>query len=356
MAYIGNSLAQGLISGANIQDGTVDTPDLKDSAVSTAKIADASITTQKFGSSANAPSASLIGLPSGTTINSSIASTWAPSPLTSQTFVWGQKFTKSSISSDTGDIVWYLRAGQYPAGGTELCVAIDGDFYSGGDSSGNTYRVLNTYNVGSYALPITGGSVTGQISALTFTNTFATAVTDYRTTSPNSTSILLQGSPNDRDCWVFRDPAGGSNNWGIYNRNVDASVGTVAENSIAFVGANVSRFSICLTDGSLTHQGLPAFTARAFANFVATGPTGTLSFRGSGNMSSVTDFGTYWTFNFATAMPDNGYAAVVSGEFGGSDTAFEVGAPTTSGFNLWASVGNSGGDSSPSTVSVIVVR
>lgn len=39
MGMIGNTLAQGLISGANIVDGTVDTPDIKDSAVTNAKIA-----------------------------------------------------------------------------------------------------------------------------------------------------------------------------------------------------------------------------------------------------------------------------------------------------------------------------
>jgi hypothetical protein len=38
MAYIGNSLAQGLVSGANIQDGTIDTPDLKASAVTLPKM------------------------------------------------------------------------------------------------------------------------------------------------------------------------------------------------------------------------------------------------------------------------------------------------------------------------------
>lgn len=48
MSYIGNSLAQGLISGANIQDGTVDTPDIKDAAVTTGKIADSSVTTAKI--------------------------------------------------------------------------------------------------------------------------------------------------------------------------------------------------------------------------------------------------------------------------------------------------------------------
>jgi hypothetical protein len=52
MGMIGNSLAQGLISGANIQDGTVDTPDLKDGAVTTAKHADGSVTNAKMASGA----------------------------------------------------------------------------------------------------------------------------------------------------------------------------------------------------------------------------------------------------------------------------------------------------------------
>ncbi len=38
MGMIGNSLAQGLISGANIQDGTVDVADLKDGSVTSAKL------------------------------------------------------------------------------------------------------------------------------------------------------------------------------------------------------------------------------------------------------------------------------------------------------------------------------
>ncbi len=52
MGMIGNSLAQGLISGANIQDGTVDTPDIKDSAVTAAKIASAVITPGKLSTGA----------------------------------------------------------------------------------------------------------------------------------------------------------------------------------------------------------------------------------------------------------------------------------------------------------------
>ena len=52
MGMIGNTLAQGLISGANIQDGTVDTPDIKDSAVTAAKIASGVVTPAKMDFSA----------------------------------------------------------------------------------------------------------------------------------------------------------------------------------------------------------------------------------------------------------------------------------------------------------------
>lgn len=52
MGMIGNSLAQGLISGANIQDGTVDTPDIKDGAIHTAKVADDAVHTAKIADGA----------------------------------------------------------------------------------------------------------------------------------------------------------------------------------------------------------------------------------------------------------------------------------------------------------------
>lgn len=38
MGMIGNTLALGLVSGANIEDGTVDTPDIKDEAVTASKL------------------------------------------------------------------------------------------------------------------------------------------------------------------------------------------------------------------------------------------------------------------------------------------------------------------------------
>ncbi len=78
MGMIGNSLAQGLISGANIQDGTVDTPDIKDSAVTAAKIASAVVTPAKMDFSAGTANGVLflngskvVSSGSGLTFNSS---------------------------------------------------------------------------------------------------------------------------------------------------------------------------------------------------------------------------------------------------------------------------------------------
>lgn len=72
----------------------------------------------------NAATASLIKPTSGTYQ----ASTW--NPLTSYTKIWGEAFINSAITSDSGDMIFYLRPSVYNSGTTELCVAIDGDFYA----------------------------------------------------------------------------------------------------------------------------------------------------------------------------------------------------------------------------------
>lgn len=81
-------------------------------------------------------------------------SNWNPGSLTYQ--AWGQYFTNSNISGDSGDLTLWLRPSQYSGGGTELNMYIDGDFYSGINQ-----RVLNASNFSSYALPLSGGTVTG---------------------------------------------------------------------------------------------------------------------------------------------------------------------------------------------------
>jgi len=53
-------------------------------------------------------------------------------------------------------------------------------------------------------------------------------------------------------------------------------------------------------------SGTEVYTAKAWVNFNG---TGTVSIRGSGNVSSITDNGTgKYTVNFSTSMVDNDYA------------------------------------------------
>ena len=70
MGMIGNTLAQGLISGANIVDGTVDTPDIKDGAVTTAKIANGAVITADIADGAVTPAKLSTGAPKWNSSNS----------------------------------------------------------------------------------------------------------------------------------------------------------------------------------------------------------------------------------------------------------------------------------------------
>lgn len=72
-------------------------------------------------------------------------SEWTPSG--TGKVIWGQKFVNSSISTDTGDLVLTLRPSVYNSGKTELCMHIDGDYYSNGN------KVIHTGNIGSQSIP-----------------------------------------------------------------------------------------------------------------------------------------------------------------------------------------------------------
>ena len=63
-------------------------------------------------------------------VSSTNKSTW--DPMNSGKVIWGQGFINNSISTDSGDLTLFLRGSQYSANGTELCMNIDGDYYSFG--------------------------------------------------------------------------------------------------------------------------------------------------------------------------------------------------------------------------------
>lgn len=69
--------------------------------------------------------------------------------------VFKQYWKNNNLNDDTGDLVLYLRNNENNS--TELCMVIDGDYYSMG------VKVLNERNYISYALPLAGGTMTGDI-------------------------------------------------------------------------------------------------------------------------------------------------------------------------------------------------
>ena len=85
-------------------------------------------------------------------------------------YVWGQSFFDSSIGTDSGDLVFGLRAGQYTSGGTELCLMIDGDYYSMGNKvlhagNYNSYAATKDHNHDSTYVNVTGDTMSGLLNA-----------------------------------------------------------------------------------------------------------------------------------------------------------------------------------------------
>lgn len=163
MGMIGNSLAQGLISGANIQDGTVDTPDIKDSAVTAAKIASAVITPGKLttgaptwdansnvgvgtalsGWSGSAGSGVVQLKNGGSLFTNTIKDTYLGANYffdgTNNKYIADGYATQFGVASSTGAFVW-SSSSSGTAGATatlnqRMALDASGDWYLGGSSN-----------------------------------------------------------------------------------------------------------------------------------------------------------------------------------------------------------------------------
>jgi hypothetical protein len=94
------------------------------------------ITSAKFTGplTGNADSATLLAIHNSittTATRSTLRSSWTGG-VAMTSYVWGQSWIDSGISSDCGDLQLGLRPSVYATGGTELCMMIDGDYYSMG--------------------------------------------------------------------------------------------------------------------------------------------------------------------------------------------------------------------------------
>ena len=105
-------------------------------------------------------------------------------------------------------------------------------------------------------LPLTGGTVSGDITFERHKGVNSLGLNTYATVQPTS-NVYLYSPPNDRDAWIYLDSADTGSNWGIYHRQIDSTVGDVPANSIAFVGGGSSAANayIQLTGGNFWTRG-----------------------------------------------------------------------------------------------------
>jgi hypothetical protein len=142
-------------------------------------------------SSANVASATLLN---PINVTQTYKSSWNPQSYNYE--AWGQAFGNSNISSDTGDLTLWLRAGQY-GGGTEVCICIDGDYYAGVGQ----YKVLHANNYTSYSPTLLGGGASGtwniNITGNASTATNATQLSGYNYNNFVTDLCNTLHTPND---------------------------------------------------------------------------------------------------------------------------------------------------------------
>jgi hypothetical protein len=172
---------------------------------------------------------------------------------------------------------------------------------------------LASTNAVTGTLPLGNGG-TGQTTAQASMNSFAGAVTSGQYLRGNGTNVVMSAIQ--------------AGDVPTLNQNTTGSAATVTGN------ATGSTFGFNSGYGSVA----TAYGCRAWVNFSG---TGTVTIRGSGNVSSITDNGTGdYTVNFTTALVDANYSALVtSGGWGSaynySGTYVGAGAtPTTSAIRI----------------------
>jgi hypothetical protein len=134
--------------------------------------------------------------------------TWNPFNLT-QYWCWGESFKNTNIGSDSGDLRFYL-AGISSAGGTGICMNIDGHIASLSTIYAGTGFIHGGYNSSSYLL-LSNGSVKAVSDFATSGHTHMWEASSYSNGSYNWTYDQL--SLSDKKFvygWSFKDTSIGS--------------------------------------------------------------------------------------------------------------------------------------------------
>ena len=142
-----------------------------------------------------------------------------------------------------------------------------------------------------------------------------------------SKKIQLGTSATATDNFTIYTPATPDGTLRIGVGNADSPTEVARFDATGMISGGATPDALSTATGSA-----PSYSARAWVNFQG---TGTVTIRGSGNVTSITDLGTgNYNVNFATAMPDVNYSTVTALNYNNSSFVTNVGAtvklPTTS--------------------------
>jgi hypothetical protein len=164
-------------------------------------------------------------------------------------------------------------------------------------NSSNPSGYITSSALSSY-LPLSGGTLTGNLTIPRHIGVNSLVLNTYTTVNPSS-NVFLYSQPNDRDSWIYLDSADTGSNWGIYHRQIDSAVSGLPGNSIGFVGGGNSALKayISLADGSanfagaLTQGGNQVLHAGNYTSYspslTGSGASGTWGISISGNASTA---------------------------------------------------------------------
>jgi len=130
-------------------------------------------------------------------------------------------------------------------------IAADGSF-----AFINNNNILHAGNYNSYALPLSGGTMSGDLTATRIRGVNSLVLNTYTTVNPAS-NVYLYSPLGDRDAWIYLDSADTGSNWGIYHRQIDSAVSGLPANSLGFIGGGTSALQawISLANGSANFAG-----------------------------------------------------------------------------------------------------
>ena len=167
--------------------------------------------------------------------------------------IWRERFVDTALTTDSGDIVFWLKKSSDTA--SILNITIDGYFYQN-----HSHLLLDDSNYKNYALPLTGGTLTGKL-ILKGTN-------DSAATTANS-GLLLIGDPNslhlsiDANEIMCKNSATTAGDLYLNNDGgqiITGSGNMIINGSLTLKKASYAESSFCLKRANVTKGTLPSAT------------------------------------------------------------------------------------------------